>query len=343
MKKKSAEVFFRTAAGEEAKLYTITDGRLIASFTDWGATLTTLLVPDGTGFARDVVLGYDNPAMYETNPGCLGSTVGRYANRIGGGHFTLNGKTYSLVRNEKDRTTLHGGAGFSHRLWHVKEWSDKALTFAIHSPAGDAGFPGALDLEVTYKLTAKDELRIEYAARSSADTVVNFTNHAYFNLDGNGTIAKQKVRIQAGFYTEVNRGKIPTGWLCRVNNTAFDLRKLTAFGKVMDNLPRGIDHNYVLNRECAKMKKAAAKAVSSDGKITMECFTTEPGLQLYTAGGLKSSIHLKYGAKGKPFAAFCLETQHFPDSPNQPSFPSTVLKKGDRFTSTTVYRFLVKK
>lgn len=307
----------------------LNNGCLCCSILPFGATLQSLRVPDREGKARDVVLGYDTQAAYERNDGYLGATVGRFANRIGSARFSLNGREYRLRANEGENQ-LHGGiVGFSHRLWTVEEKTGTHAVFSLLSPDGDEVYPGNLRVRVSYTLEGA-ALRILYEAQSDADTVCSLTNHSYFNLSGCGSVAEQELMIFADHYTPVDAALIPTGEITPVAGTALDFRTLRPIGS-------GYDHNFVLRGEPGTLRPAAFARCAESG-ITMTVSSTMPGLQLYTAGVLTERPG-KGGSVYKPGWGFCLETQFFPDAPNQPAFSSPLLRAGERYEHETVFAF----
>lgn len=317
---------------------------LSASFTAAGARIISLEVLDKTGTPVNVVLGFDSVFHYasSTEP-YFGATIGRYANRIANGKFTLEGKQYNLSINNGPNT-LHGGTtGFQSQQWIVAAHNDTSIIFSYHSPDGEGGFPGNLDVQVTYSLTAQNELTIDFIVITDKTTVINLTNHAFFNLNGEGSgmISNHLLWINADHYIPVNYHLIPTGTSEPVKGTPFDFTTPKAIGKEIsyknDQLAygKGYDHNYVLNG--FGMRKAATVIGDKTG-IRMEVFTNEPGLQFYSGNFMESKNKLRKGMDDFR-TAFCLETQHFPDSPNQPAFPSTTLKARDSYRSSTIYQF----
>jgi len=347
MQKKS---FGKTEDGQPVDLYILTNKNgMESTITNYGGTVVSLIVPDRNGKRDDVVLGYDNLAGYATGKAYIGATVGRYANRIAHATFTLDGTTYTMAKNDGDNH-LHGG--FNKRVWTAKDVSSsagQALELTYLSKDGEEGFPGNLPVKVVYTLTDQNELRIDYSATTDKDTILNLTNHAYFNLagQGNGDILQQQVMIQADRFTPIDATSIPTGELRNVKGTPFDFTKTTAIGARIDQddqqlkLGRGYDHNFVLNGDTMRALFLAAQAYDPHSGRLLEVFTTEPGIQLYT-GNFLDGIHGKDGKVYNRRYAFCLETQHFPDSPNHPNFPSAKLKPGQHFQSTTVYKFSTK-
>jgi len=356
----------QTAAKQEARVVKATFGKLpdgteIESYTlyntrgasakviTFGATLTQLHVPGKNGKMGDVVLGFDNLEGYDSGPHpYFGATIGRYGNRIANGKFTLDGKEYHLPTNNGPNT-LHGGTiGFDRRVWKaeiLKEKDGAAVRFTYLSKDGEEGFPGDLTASVTYTLTDTNELKLQYSAATDKDTVVNLTNHSYFNLSGTGegNILKYILYINADKYTPVDSGLIPTGAIDSVVGTPLDFLKPTAIGARIEDLKEigGYDHNYVLNGKPGTLRLAARVYDPESGR-EMEVFTTQPGVQFYSAIHLDGTLKGKGGVAYQKYGAICLETQHFPDSPNHPNFPSTELKPGEHFHSETIYKFLVK-
>lgn len=338
----------RLPDGSEVERYTLrNDKGAVAKIITYGATLTELWMPDRSGKNADVVLGFDNLAGYAGDHPYFGAIVGRYANRIAKGKFSLDGKEYSLFINNGPNS-LHGGkVGFSRKIWKaepLKLAHGAAVKFSYVSPDGEEGYPGTLTVHVTYELTDDNALKITYHASSDKPTVANLTNHSYFNLSGagSGDILKDVLQLDADRYTPVDDAMIPTGELKPVEGTPFDFRKPTAIGARSGNLPgiAGYDHNFILNGESGKLRKVAEVSDPASGR-QMEVWTSEPAVQLYIGLGLDGSNQGIGGAYQK-FGAFCLETQHYPDSPNHPEFPSTVVTPGKDFHSETVYKFSAK-
>jgi aldose 1-epimerase len=332
-------------------LYMLRSARgLEVDVASYGGIVTRLLVPDREGGLADVVLGYDSLPAYEAGTSYFGAIVGRYANRIAGGRFTLDGEEVRLATNDGPNH-LHGGLrGFDRVVWDAEPFeSDSAVGVRLThvSPDGDQGYPGTLRATVTYALTG-EALRIEYEATTDAPTVLNLTHHGYWNLAGHasGEILDHELRIAATRFTPVDSTLIPTGELRRVAGTPFDFREPTRVGtRIGDDdeqllRGRGYDHNFVLDGWTGDgtLRRAATLRDPGSGR-TMEVWTTEPGLQLYSGNFLDGSDVGKDGAVYRHRDALCLETQHFPDSPNHPAFPSTALRPGETFRSTTVYRF----
>ncbi|WP_339898801.1 aldose epimerase family protein [uncultured Gilvimarinus sp.] len=338
--------------GRTTRLYSLSNASgSRAELTDLGALLVSLTMPDRNGEHADVVLGFDNPRQYLSDSPFFGATIGRYANRIAKGRFKLNGKSYQLANNNPPNH-LHGGTvGFDKRLWQgeVLDDSDEpAVRFTLLSKAGDEGYPGSLQVAVTYRLTQDNALQIDYQATADADTVINLTHHSYFNLSGHdsGDILKHQLALNADFYTPVDDTAIPTGEILSVRNTVFDFTQAKAIGRdinadnAMLKAALGYDHNWVLRRGAFSGDVALAATLTdpASGRV-MQVLTTEPGLQVYTGNHLNGKTSAKDGATYGKHAGVALEPQHFADSPNQPHFPRTTLKAGDRYSSRTVYRF----
>lgn len=315
-----------------------------ASFCKEGARLMSLYVPGKNKGAVNVVIGFDSASQYQssTEP-YFGATIGRYGNRIANGKFHLLGREYQLSINNGPNT-LHGGKnGFQYKLWDAKMSGDSAIEFSYLSKDGEEGFPGNLQVKVVYTLTASNELRMEYEATTDKPTIVNLTNHAFFNLngEGSGAIENHLLQINANHYTPVDSTLIPTGAIAKVDSTPFDFRTPIAIGKRINDddtqlmYGKGYDHNYVLNG--TGFKKAATVTGDISG-IVMEIYTDEPGIQFYSGNFMQSKNKMRKGMDDFR-TAFCLETQHFPDSPNQRSFPSTILKPGERCHTVSVYKF----
>ena len=346
------EPFGQTSDGEAVDLYTLTNANGIEmEVTNYGGIVTALRVPGRDGERADVVLGYDALDGYlERNP-FFGALVGRYGNRIAGGTFTLDDSTYTLATNNGPNH-LHGGVrGFDKRVWQAEPFEDSTgvgLVLTYTSPDGEEGYPGTLEARVTYTLTDSNEVVFDYHATTDKATPVNLTQHTYFNLAGHGAgdILDHEILINAEGFTPVDSTLIPLGEIADVEGTPFDFSEPTAIGLRIEDgdeqLERagGYDHNLVLG-EAGEMKLAARVYEPTSGRV-MEVRTTEPGVQFYTGNFLDGSITGKDGAVYEQRAGFCLETQHFPNSPNQPSFPSTILRPGEEYTSRTVYRFDVR-
>jgi aldose 1-epimerase len=334
----------RAADGKAVETYTLKNANGIElTAIGYGGIITSLRVPDRSGRMGDIVLGFDNLQDYWKDHPFFGAIIGRYGNRIAKGQFSLDGKTYKLATNNGPNH-LHGGAkGFDKQPWTVSK-KGNALVFTRTSPDGEEGYPGALKVSVTYTLTDKNELVVDYLATTDKPTVVNLTQHSYFNLAGEGDILGHQLMLNADRYTPVDETLIPTGELAPVEGTPFDFRKPTAIGaRINDNHPQlkngqGYDHNWVLNRKGSGLELAARVIEPKSGR-TMEIATTEPGMQFYSGNFLDGTLTGKGGQVYKHRTGFCLETQHFPDSPNQPKFPSTRLEPGKEYRSKTVFTF----
>ena len=340
------EKFGTLPDGSPVERYTLTNKNgVVAKVIEYGAILTELWVPDKNGRVGNVVAGFDNLDQYLKGCPFFGATTGRYANRIAKGRFTLEGREYSLAINNGPNA-LHGGLkGFDKQLWKSEPLAAKdgqqSIRFTYLSKDGEEGYPGNLNTDVTYTLTDDNSLVIDYTATTDKTTVVNLTNHSYFNLAGGGDILNHEIRIAADRYTPVNDQLIPTGELAPVSGTPFDFQQPAKIGARFDQLsnnPRGYDHNFVLKREGSGLEPVAWVSEPTTGR-RMEVHTTEPGMQLYTGNFLDGKLTGVGGITYKQHSAFCLETQHFPDSPNNPKFPSTTLRPGETLKSSTVYRF----
>ncbi len=346
------EVFGQLPDGQTADLYTLTNTNgMTVNITNYGGIITKLTAPDKDGKWEDVVLGFDSLATYVSGHPFFGALVGRYGNRIAGGKFTLNGKEYKLALNNGPNS-LHGGLkGFDKVIWNateVKEDSTVGLKLEYTSKDMEEGYPGNLTVTVVYTLGNDNSLNIDYTATTDKETVVNLTNHSYFNLTGNKRdILNHEVTILADSMIPVNTDLIPTGKLRAVEGTPFDFRKPTLVGAGIDKTEDeqiknggGYDHSWVINRTSNGLIPIATVKDPESGRF-MEVLTTEPAVQFYTGNFLDGKLSGKGATYGKR-SGLCLETQHYPDSPNQPQFPSTVLKPGDTYHTTTQYRFSVK-
>ena len=337
--------FGKTPDGTPVELYTLANASGVeATIITYGGTVVSLHTPDSHGRSGDIVLGFDNLEGYlgGGNP-YFGALIGRYGNRIGNGRFTVGGKEYKLAQNN-GQNNLHGGPrGFDKVVWRVKDAGPQSLELGYLSQDGDQGFPGNLDVTVRYTLTDANELGIDYSATTDRDTIVNLTNHSYFNLASEGDNQGHLMQLFADRFTPVDANLIPFGELRSVAGTPFDFRQPVAIGARIDEddeqLQRGggYDHNFVLNRNGEGLSPVAKVVDPKTGRI-LEVFTTEPGVQFYSGnfiGNLKGKGGRMYGKR----SGFCLETQHYPDSPNKPSFPSTALKPGQRYHTTTIHKF----
>ena len=340
--------------GTDVRIFTLTNDRGMEVRVIWyGGIVVSVKVPDRDGRIGDVVVGHDGLDGYLTRSRFFGALVGRYGNRIGGARFTLDGRTYPLAANNGPNH-LHGGVkGFDKVAWQgavVTDPRGPSVAFTRTSPDGEEGYPGALAVRVSYTVTGDNALAIDYFATTDKPTHVNLTNHSYFNLSGEGAgdVLAHKVTIDADAYTPVDAGQIPTGEIAPVAGTPFDFTTETPIGARIDadheqiRIGSGYDHNFVLRRKAGGLAHAVRVVDPASGR-TMDVSTTEPGVQFYTGNKLDGSYNGKSGHVYGKRSAFCLETQHFPDSPNKPSFPSTVLRPGQEYKSTTVYAFGVEK
>jgi aldose 1-epimerase len=338
--------FGKTREGAAVRIFTLTNKNGVeATITDYGGRVVSLKVPDKKGAMGDVVLGFDSLDGYLNENPYFGALVGRYANRIGHAQFTLNGALYKVPKNDGENA-LHGGTrGFDKVVWTPRELPDGGLELTYLSKDGEEGYPGNCKVTVVYHLTDDNELKIDYTATTDKATVLNLTNHSYFNLKGSEDILGHLLTLNADRFTPVDSGLIPTGELKAVTGTPFDFRKSTAIGERIDHsdeqlkLGKGYDHNWVLNKKGSELSLAARVEDPSSGRV-MEVRTTQPGIQFYTGNFLDGSIKGKKGTVYARRSALCLETQHFPDSPNKPKFPTSVLKAGAEYKSTTIYKFM---
>ncbi|HEX7335462.1 MAG TPA: aldose epimerase family protein [Pyrinomonadaceae bacterium] len=347
------ESFGKTAGGESIDLYTLRNAKGVeAKITNLGGIVVSLKVPDRNGKFDDVVLGFNDLDSYLKPHPYFGALIGRYGNRIAKGRFTLNGVEYKLAVNNGENH-LHGGIkGFDKVIWTGKESTTKAgpaVVLTYLSKDGEEGYPGNLNTTVVYTLTNNNELKIDYSTTTDKDTVTNLTHHSYFNLagEGNGDILNHQVLIKATRFVPTDAGSIPTGELRKVAGTPFDFLKLTAIGARINQdeeqlkLGNGYDHTWIIDGRPGTMRLAAEAFEPTSGR-RMQVWTTEPGMQFYTGNFLDGTLTGKAGKIYQRRYGFCFETQHYPDSPNQPKFPTTTLKKGATYRSTTIYRFLSK-
>jgi len=315
------------------------------TITNYGGTVTSFITPDKNGVKSSIIIGFDSLQPYLQHPPYFGALIGRYANRIGNAKFTLDGKTYQLAANNGENT-LHGGLkGFDKVVWDATIPSDTIPSLVLHylSKDGEEGFPGNLDVTVKYTLTEDNGLKIEYNATTDKPTPVNLTNHSYFNLSGDveNSILNETLMIDADYYTPVDSTLIPTGEIQPVKGTPFDFTKPKKIGRDIDEVKGGYDHNWVLNKKGDSLQLAAELADSISGR-TMYVFTTQPGLQFYTGNFLDGKSINRGGKPINLHTALCLETQHFPDSPNKTNFPSTILKPGDTYHEVTIYKVSIR-
>jgi aldose 1-epimerase len=343
----TSQSFGKMPDGTPVEIFTLSDGSYEARIASYGGIVVSLKAPDRNGKPADVVLGFDDLDGYagnfnSTSVAFFGAIIGRYANRIAHGSFTLDGKKYSLPLNNGENT-LHGGPhGFNNVVWKAKA-VENGVELSYLSKDGEAGYPGNVSAVVRYTLV-KGDLRIEYRATTDKDTVVNLTNHSYFNLAGQGDILSHQLTLHASRFTPVDAGLIPTGELKSVASTPFDFRKPTAIGARISAddkqlvLGRGYDHNWVLDSSGGKLTEAAELYDPGSGRV-MKVLTDQPGIQFYSGNFLDGSIKGKGGKPEQLHAALCLETQHFPDSPNHADFPTTELKPGTTYHTVTVYSF----
>ena len=339
--------FGTTRSGQAVTQYTLTnDAGMEVGVLDYGGIITKIIVPAADGTPGDVVLGFDNLADYQAKSPFFGCITGRVANRLAQARFTLDGTEYQLARND-GQNHLHGGpVGFDKVMWDAEPFTaDDGVGVKLHylSPDGDQGFPGALDTTVTYTLSNDNALRVDYAATTDAPTILNLTNHTYFNLAGGGNVGEHVVELDADAFTPVDSTLIPNGELRDVTGTPHDFRTPTAIGARIDQddeqlkLGGGYDHNWVVRGTPGELRRAARVEAPSTGRV-LEVYTTQPGVQLYT-GNMMPTVTGKGGQEYTRRTGFCLETQHFPDAPNQPTFPSIVLRPGEQFHETTVFKF----
>ena len=340
--------------GRTAYLYILeNENGMKVEITNYGGIIVSLYVPDREGILNDIVLGYDNLEQYVEDPNYFGALIGRYANRIAEGRFKLNGKQYQLEINEKidgHSSCLHGGNnGFNSQLWTAQEAAingDKAVKLTHLSEGGEGGFPGNLKADVYYTLTPDNKLRVEYQAETDKATVINLTQHSYFNLKGRGEgdIEDHLLYINADNFTPVDEAMIPTGEIRQVKDSPFDFTKISEIGKEINadfkqlKITGGYDHNWVLNNKRKELGLAARLIETQSGR-QMEVWTTEPGLQFYSGNGIKADTKFKDKKNYQKRGGLCLETQHYPDSPNHDNFPSTILRPGEKYRTVTEFNF----
>jgi aldose 1-epimerase len=331
--------------GKKVYLFTLTNTKgTEVKISNYGGTVTSFVTADKTGGKSGIIIGFDSLNNYLQKPPYFGALIGRYGNRIGNAKFTLEGKEYKLAAND-GKNALHGGLkGFDKVVWDATVVNDSlpSLTLNYISKDGEEGYPGNLKVIVKYTLTEDNELKIEYNAETDKATPVNLTNHTYFNLSGDvsNTILNHTLMIDADHYTPVDSTLIPTGEIKAVKGTPFDFTSPKKIGRDIDSVKRGYDHNWVLNKKDASLQKVAVLSDSASGR-SLEVYTTEPGLQFYTGNFLNGKFINRDGKSINQHTALCMETQHFPDSPNKPNFPSTILKPGEKYHSETIYKVVV--
>lgn len=336
--------------GKEVELYWIQNANIKAAFTNYGGRLVGLWVPDQNGKMTDVVVGMDNVKAFMTSSEpYFGATIGRVGNRIAKGQFTLNDKNYQVPINNGENALHGGGSGFEDKVWDAEKVDAATLVLRYHSIDGEQGFPGNLEVKVTYSITAKDGLKMEYEASTDSPTIVNLTNHAFFNLngEGSGSIVDHRLQIYADQYTPVDEGLIPTGELKPVEGTPFDFTTPHTIGQRIEteNIQlkngMGYDHNFVLNGTQKGGMNYVAKVVGDKSGIVMDVISEEPGVQFYSGNFMEGKNQFKSGATDEFRTAFALETQHFPDAPNQSNFPQITLNPGEKYHTVSVYTFSI--
>ena len=346
MKAGITERSFGTFEQKPVTEYTITNVHgMQVGIINYGGAVTKLITPDKNGMPGDVVTGFESlDGFLQKGVPYFGALIGRYGNRIANAKFTLDGKTYTLAANNNGNT-LHGGnKGFDKVYWHIEKTGDSSLTLSYDAKDGEEGYPGNLKVQVVYTLTSDNGLKIEYTATTDKATPVNLTNHCYFNLSAgkDSTILNHELMLNASKYTPVNDALIPTGKLEDVKGGPMDFTTAKTIGKDIASVKGGYDHNWVLNKSGDALEKVATLSDPTSGRV-MDVYTTQPGIQFYTGNFLDGTLtNTKNGQKYVKHAALCLETQHFPDSPNQPSFPTTILKPGETYKQTTIYKFSTK-
>jgi aldose 1-epimerase len=344
--------FGKLKNSKSADLFTFTnDNGMTVSITNYGGIITKIMVNDTYGNPQNVALGFDSIDDYEKNNYYFGATIGRYANRISGGKFSINGKSFKLEKNNGNNH-IHGGkVGFDKVVWKAETFKDGktiGLILNYSSKDGEGGYPGKLSCKVIYTITNKNEIEITYEATTNKDTICNFTNHSYFNLKDGGktSILDHEIKINADYFTPIDEESIPTGKLRSVSGTPFEFSSLRLIGDLIEEDDpqiqngKGYDHNFVIRGDAGKLRKAATVIQQTSG-IVLDVETTEPGMQFYTGNHLENSIKGRGNTIYDCRNGFCLETQHYPDSPNKPHFPNTILKTGEKFTSKTIYRFSI--
>ena len=337
--------------GRNVQLFTLENDRgTSVEIMDLGGVIVSLRTADATGNITDITTGFDHPQQYLSGSGYMGAIVGRYANRIANGRFSLDGKQYSLAKNNGDNA-IHGGLiGFDKKFWHTvteSKSTEASLSLTLVSKDGEEGYPGNLTAKVTYTLNDKDQLIIDYSAITDEATVINLTQHAYFNLNGHGagSVLDQEIMINADQYTPIDNESIPTGELASVEGTPLDFRTAKPIGADINSnheqirLGSGFDHNFIISHAVEGELTLAASVLSPSTGRTLNVYTDQPGMQFYTGNFLNGTLIGKEGAVYAQRNAFCLETQHYPDSPNKPNFPSTILRPGEQYATRTVFEF----
>lgn len=336
------EKFGQLEDGQQAYLYTLKNGDdFEVQITNYGGRVTNIRTPDKDGKMGSVVLGFDSLKKYRPLKTYFGAIIGRYANRIAKAKFSVDGKEYTLPANDGENT-LHGGTrGFESKFWDAEPTDDGSLKLSYLSKDGEEGFPGNVQATVTYSITNDNQLKIEYEATTDKATPINLTNHSYFNLSGHPdqTVMDHELKINADHYTPVNDQLIPTGEIATVEGTPFDFTDFHTIGSRFDQTKGGYDHNFVLNRSGTDSLFQAATVYSPSSGREMKVFTTQPGVQFYSGNFLDGSLVGQNGAHFVQHGALCLETQHYPNSPNEPNFPSTLLKPGETYHQVTIYQF----
>jgi len=337
--------------GRNVQLFTLKNAQgTSVDIMDLGGVIVSLRTADATGNITDITTGFDHPQQYLSGSGYMGAIVGRYANRIANGRFSLDGKQYSLAKNNGDNA-IHGGLiGFDKKFWHTdteSENSEASLSLTLESKDGEEGYPGNLTAKVTYTLNDRDQLIIDYSATTDKVTVINLTQHAYFNLNGHGagSVLDQEIMINADQYTPIDNESIPTGELASVEGTPLDFRTPKPIGVNINSsheqirFGSGFDHNFIISHPVEGELTLAASVLSPSTGRTLNVYTDQPGIQFYTGNFLNGTLIGKEGAVYARRNAFCLETQHYPDSPNKPNFPSTILRPGEQYVTRTVFEF----
>ena len=350
----SVDPFGTLADGREVQLFTLQNANgMTVEIINLGGIIVSLSVADSSGNFADVTTGFDDPQIYVDGAGFAGAIVGRYANRIANGRFSIDGVEYTLEQNNGDNA-IHGGiVGFDKKIWEPETFSsttDSRLVLTTFSPDGEEGYPGRVDVTVSYTLNDENQLIIDYSASTDKATVINLTNHAYFNLEGHnaGSILDHEISINADRYTPVDNESIPTGEIVAVANSPLDFRRAKPIGQDIDSsheqirFGSGFDHNFVINHERAGELSLAAAVYAPISGRTITVYTDQPGMQFYTGNFLNGRLGGKNGAQYDRREAFCLETQHYPDSPNKPEFPSTLLRPGDQYETRTIFEFGVR-